>query len=90
MSLFYRNCRAVTRLVLERENRPLTAVERALVFDFGRVLFRWRPDVVVAETLPHRCTDPADAVHWAAQIFQSYEGDWQAFQDDDGYRRAKA
>jgi hypothetical protein len=31
MSLFYRNCREVTRLVLERENRPLTLVERAAV-----------------------------------------------------------
>jgi hypothetical protein len=28
MSFFYRNCREVTRLVLERENRPLTVVER--------------------------------------------------------------
>jgi hypothetical protein len=31
MSLFYRNCREVTRLVLERENRPLTLVERIAV-----------------------------------------------------------
>ncbi len=31
MSLFYRNCREVTRLVLERENRPLTLVERFAV-----------------------------------------------------------
>jgi len=31
MSLFYRNCREVTRLVLERENRPLTTVERIAV-----------------------------------------------------------
>ena len=31
MSLFYRNCREVTRLVLERENRPLTLVERLSV-----------------------------------------------------------
>jgi hypothetical protein len=31
MSLFYRNCREVTRLVLERENRPLTIVERLAV-----------------------------------------------------------
>ena len=31
MSLFYRNCREVTRLVLERENRPLTLVERMAV-----------------------------------------------------------
>jgi len=31
MSLFYRNCREVTRLVLERQNRPLTVVERVAV-----------------------------------------------------------
>ena len=31
MSLFYRNCREVTRLVLERENRPLTVTERVAV-----------------------------------------------------------
>ena len=31
MSLFNRNCREVTRLVLERENRPLTTVERVAV-----------------------------------------------------------
>ncbi len=31
MSLFVRNCREVTRLVLERENRPLTLVERIAV-----------------------------------------------------------
>jgi len=31
MSLFYRKCREVTRLVLERENRSLTLVERFAV-----------------------------------------------------------
>ena len=31
MSLFYRNCREVTRLVLEREHRRLTLVERIAV-----------------------------------------------------------
>jgi hypothetical protein len=31
MSLFYRKCREVTRLVLERENRALTVVERIAV-----------------------------------------------------------
>jgi putative hydrolase of the HAD superfamily len=52
---------------------------RALVFDFGRVLFRWRPDALVARMLPHRVAAGRDAVHWAGQIFQSYEGDWQDF-----------
>ena len=31
MSLFNRNCREVTRLILERENRRLTALERIAV-----------------------------------------------------------
>ena len=31
MSLLRRNCREVTRLVLERENRPLTLTERIAV-----------------------------------------------------------
>jgi hypothetical protein len=31
MSLFYRNCREVTRLILQRENRALTVVERVAV-----------------------------------------------------------
>ena len=31
MNRFYRNCREVTRLVLERENRALTVVERVAV-----------------------------------------------------------
>ncbi len=53
--------------------------DRALVFDFGRVVFRWRPEVLVANTLPHRAADAESTRHWTSQIFQSYEGDWQHF-----------
>lgn len=53
--------------------------DRALVFDFGRVVFRWRPEVLVATTLPHRAADEASIRHWTSQIFQAYEGDWQHF-----------
>jgi len=53
--------------------------ERAFVFDFGRVVFRWRPDVLVATALPHRADSPEAAAHWASQVFQAYEGDWQHF-----------
>jgi putative hydrolase of the HAD superfamily len=52
---------------------------RAYVFDFGRVVFRWRPDVLVATTLAHRLSEDQDVAHWVAQIFQAYEGDWQDF-----------
>jgi putative hydrolase of the HAD superfamily len=53
--------------------------DRALVFDFGRVVFRWRPEVLVARHLPHRAGDPQALAHWTSQIFQAYEGDWQHF-----------
>ncbi len=41
-----------------------------VIFDFGVVLFRWRPEVVLRQTLPGRVTDAASAAHWKAQIFQ--------------------
>jgi len=53
--------------------------DRALVFDFGRVLFRWRPDALLAEVLPHRATDPEATKHWVGQVFQAYGGDWGDF-----------
>ncbi len=52
---------------------------RAFVFDFGRVVFRWRPDALVAGALPHRLTGQQDVRHWVDQIFQAYDGDWQDF-----------
>jgi len=52
---------------------------RAFVFDFGRVLFRWRPEVLVAKVLAHRAPDAAAVRHWVEQIFQGYAGDWQDF-----------
>ena len=52
---------------------------RALVFDFGRVVFRWRPEALVAAAIPHRATDPEAVRHWVGQVFQAYEGDWGDF-----------
>ncbi len=52
-----------------------------VIFDFGAVLFRWRPQVLLAKTLPHRVTDKTSAQHWQAEIFQSYQGDWGDFDD---------
>lgn len=49
------------------------------VFDFGGVLFRWRPDQLVQRTLPQRATSTASASRWAAEIFQGYGGDWGEF-----------
>jgi len=55
------------------------APPRAIVFDLGRVLLRWRPEVLVASVLPARAADEAAAGHWVAQIFQAYGGDWARF-----------
>jgi putative hydrolase of the HAD superfamily len=52
---------------------------RAYVFDFGRVVFRWRPEVLVSSVLPQRATDEASTRHWVEQIFQAYGGDWGEF-----------
>jgi len=52
---------------------------RAFVFDFGRVVFRWRPEVLVSQVLPHRATDDAATQHWVQQIFQAYGGEWGDF-----------
>ena len=53
--------------------------DRALVFDFGRVVFRWRPEALVSAAIPHRATDPEAARHWVGQVFQAYGGDWGDF-----------
>ena len=52
---------------------------KAFVFDFGRVVFRWRPEVLVSGLLPHRATDEASTRHWVQQVFQAYGGDWGDF-----------
>jgi putative hydrolase of the HAD superfamily len=51
----------------------------AIVFDFGAVLFRWRPLAVVRAALPQRAQDEADAQHWARQIFLGEGREWAAF-----------
>ena len=52
---------------------------RAYVFDFGRVVFRWRPEVLLQTVIPHRAADAESTRHWVAQVFQSYGGDWGDF-----------
>jgi putative hydrolase of the HAD superfamily len=53
--------------------------ETAIVFDFGRVVFDWQPEALVARVLPQRASSPEAAAHWAQQIFQGYQGDWGDF-----------
>jgi HAD superfamily hydrolase (TIGR01509 family) len=51
----------------------------AIVFDFGRVVFDWQPEALLARVLPQRAATPEAAAHWAEQVFQSYRGDWGDF-----------
>jgi putative hydrolase of the HAD superfamily len=50
-----------------------------IVWDFGGVVLRWRPRLLVRQTLPHRAgtDDEADALVRA--IFQGFGGDWGEF-----------
>lgn len=48
-----------------------------VVFDFGAVLFTWRPLDLVTECFPDRVSTPAQAGHLAHEIFG--HADWQAF-----------
>ncbi len=48
-----------------------------VVFDFGAVLFTWRPLDLVAECFPDRAGTPAQAGHLAHAVFG--HADWQAF-----------
>ncbi len=48
-----------------------------IVFDFGAVLFSWRPDLLVAEQFPLRAASPAAAQALAKDIF--HHDDWQSF-----------
>jgi putative hydrolase of the HAD superfamily len=48
-----------------------------IVFDFGAVLFSWRPDLLLAEQFPHRAATPQAAQTLARDIF--HHDDWQSF-----------
>lgn len=50
-----------------------------VVFDFGAVLFRWRPAVVVSRCWPHRSRAAAELQQTIATLFQGYGGDWGDF-----------
>ncbi len=53
--------------------------QTAVVFDFGRVVFDWQPEALLARVLPRRAHSPDAAAHWTQQVFQSYQGDWGDF-----------
>lgn len=59
----------------------MTSPQSAVVFDFGAVLFRWRPLELLQQVWPAVACDAASARHWADLIFQSADphSDWAQF-----------
>lgn len=51
----------------------------AYVFDFGGVLFRWRPARLLQRVWPGRVPDDASAAQWAQRIFGASDGGWADF-----------
>jgi putative hydrolase of the HAD superfamily len=51
----------------------------ALIFDFGGVVFRWRPAALLAQVLPELAGTPDLAERWKALFFQGYAGEWGEF-----------
>jgi HAD superfamily hydrolase (TIGR01509 family) len=51
------------------------------VFDFGGVVFNWKPLVLLQQVLPHHAVDEASARDCAAAIFQGFHptSDWALF-----------
>lgn len=50
-----------------------------IVFDFGGVLFDWKPLQLVRRFLPAHVTDDAAARALVARVFQGFDGDWAQF-----------
>ncbi|MGY4830720.1 HAD family hydrolase [Sphaerotilaceae bacterium SBD11-9] len=53
--------------------------KKHIVFDFGGVVFQWRPHELLRRTLPHRAVDEAAAQRLVVDFFQNYKGDWGRF-----------
>jgi putative hydrolase of the HAD superfamily len=54
-------------------------MRKHVVFDFGGVVFQWRPSELLKRTLPHRAVDEAAAQRLVTDFFQNYQGDWGRF-----------
>jgi putative hydrolase of the HAD superfamily len=50
-----------------------------IVFDCAGVLFQWQPVQMLMRELPHLAPDVVHAQELAAQVFQTYGGDWGDF-----------
>lgn len=58
-----------------------TAAAPAVVFDFGAVLFQWKPLQLLQQVVPDLAPDEAAAQRLAAQVFESFTpaSDWAQF-----------
>ena len=65
--------------VMHTSTASAPAQAKHVVFDFGGVLFQWRPIELLQRCLPRRAHDNASARHWVEQIFQDFAGDWGEF-----------
>lgn len=52
---------------------------KAVIFDLGAVVFRWRPAAVLAQVLPVHASDPARAQALARVFFQGADSPWGQF-----------
>jgi putative hydrolase of the HAD superfamily len=50
-----------------------------IVFDFGGVLFNWRPIELMQRHFPQQALDPTSALATARAVFQGFTGDWAQF-----------
>ncbi|MCM5678596.1 HAD family phosphatase [Schlegelella sp. S2-27] len=50
-----------------------------VIFDFGGVVFRWRPAVLLAQCLPAHTATPEALARLVDGFFQNYGGDWGEF-----------
>jgi putative hydrolase of the HAD superfamily len=53
------------------------------LFDFGGVVFQWRPSLLMQATLPQHTQDDASTQHLLGVFFQNYGGAWGAFDRGD-------
>jgi HAD superfamily hydrolase (TIGR01509 family) len=50
-----------------------------VVFDFGKVVFRWEPYEFMPQLLPQRARDEASTHEIVTAFFEGYNGDWGEF-----------
>jgi epoxide hydrolase-like predicted phosphatase len=63
----------------QRAPRATCGSSPAVIFDFGAVLFRWRPAALLARVLPELAIDAARTQALVEGFFQGYGGDWGRF-----------